>query len=156
MADLSIEYRGSTIRFNENSDEWSCLDHNASNPSLAKVKAKIDRILAAERKAKGGVAAIHISMSGAVDAGIVSRAENGYSGRPQVWARRVGFHNDKASRHKDALSDLVYDTPENRATLAQAAAIQKEAAAIAKKARELIASIPRVKVEEIAHLDLDD
>lgn len=155
MADLSIEYRGSTIRFNENSDEWSCLDHNASNPSLAKVKAKIDRILAAERKIKGGIPAIHISTSGAVDASILSRAEDGYLGRPQVWARRSVF-GGKASRHKDALGDLVHDTPENRATLAQAAEIQKEAAAIAKKARELIASIPRVKVEEIAHLDLDD
>ena len=155
MADLSIEYRGCTIRFNENSDEWSCLEHNASNPVLAKVKAKIDRILAAERKAKGGMAAIHISTQGAVDATIMARAEDGYLGRPQVWARRVKY-GGKVARHKDALGDLVHDTPENRAILVQAAEIHKEAAAIAKKARDLIASIPRVKVEEIAHFDFTD
>jgi hypothetical protein len=54
MSGISIEYRGHTIRWADNEDCWTCWDLGnkaKSSPKLSVIKAAIDKIYLAERKA---------------------------------------------------------------------------------------------------------
>lgn len=53
MSRITTEYRGYRIIWSDNADEWVSYDagKGISNPSLAKMKAAIDRIHLSERKA---------------------------------------------------------------------------------------------------------
>jgi len=51
MARPEVEYRGHIIFWSDNSDAWGCHEMQNYNPSLAKVKAAIDRFYLKQRKA---------------------------------------------------------------------------------------------------------
>lgn len=155
MADLSIEYRGSTIRFNENSDEWSCLDHNARNPSLAKLKDKISRVVSTSRKVEGGVKAVRLAYGErGIETEILARAEKTrFNGGEQVWVREKD--GAKFRRSKVALAE-IHDTPENWEVIQQANELDRQAKVLNDKATAMRQAIPRLKLDDLAGLATDE
>lgn len=169
---IETTYRDHTIRFNENTDEWSCYDVGSafSSPSLSKVKARIDKMYRDLRKS----AAIPcFELSG------------GYSDRPPrttegtlieylgpimerppynspspdlvlkgykvaVVATRGG--NKQAGRAEVKLHDLMPDTPEAHEALS-AARVAYEAVKVAVAAyKEAYDNIPRLTLDDIPDL----
>ena len=169
MTDISVEHRGYTIRFSENADEWSCNDVQTkdgrylSSPSLAKVRAGIDRMLLDVRKASA-VRAIEIGSSHhpsfveALITEFIKTVNNrDYKNRElppkhvvAVVSTRGG--DKKAARRLVTLNDLAPDTPEAHGAFEYFKAKEAEAATAAAVAREAFDGIPRMTLDMIEPL----
>ncbi len=161
---LEIEYRGHTVRYGENSDEWYCSDLGYSSEKLSSVKARIDKMYLDLRK-KSAVSCFEISSyRGAkkTPSSIVEYLKNNegkknWNSKPEpivhtvaVVARRDG--SDKASRREAKANELMPDTPEAHAAWAifeEKSELLKHAERAANKAFD---AIPRVTVDMMADL----
>lgn len=166
MSDLTTEYRGHSIRYGENSDEWYCGDWEITADKLSVVRKKIDAEYLKMRKA-AALECFELSSYNSepkiVAAQVIEYLKERWSrhwstGKDQTFeghevavvSKRQG--NEKASRRKTRLHDLMPDTPEAHAALAEAKrlyGLQKQAEAATQAA---IKAIPRVEVEMISDL----
>jgi len=170
---IEVEHRGYTIRFSENADEWSCLDvedikgRRVSSQSLSKVKAAIDKMLLDVRKANAvdcfELAGDHGWEPKATETRIIEYVEqkkdrvyNPKTGNSDLVAgahivgcvaRRNG--NKQAARRNVKLDDLMPDTPDAHAALAQAKAAHERKTLAEQEYRRAFAAIPRVTIDMI-------
>lgn len=163
---IETEYRGHTIRYNDNSDEWSCSDlgFRSSHQSLKKVKERIDKMYLDLRKA-AALPCYEISTYGdpskteaKITEYIGARFERDYKSNERklkgykvaVVAKRR--NNDKASRAEADLESLMPDTPEALAVFAEVEAAYEKVKAAKAVYDETVARLPRLTVDDIVEL----
>ncbi|RWI96392.1 MAG: hypothetical protein EOR22_06430 [Mesorhizobium sp.] len=173
MAEITTTYRGHEIRYGDNTDEWYCGDlesGNNSHVSLAKLKAKIDKMYLDLRK-QGAVKAFEIQGYGGdiprlAEATIVeylgqgktynSRTNHGSGGyvagphKIAVVATRRG--NERASRAEQTFDDIMPDTPEAHAAFAEAVRLAQLARAAQAAATAALKAVPRLSLDDIREL----
>ena len=140
---IEFEHNGYSIRFDERDDKWECYELKVASKSLKAVKAEINKIDADARRLEA-VRLIELrsyetrQMTGTLMAGESS-----------VWCMVKGRGNEAPRREKASLANLVLDTPENRAVIAQAQALARQARELGQARADLLAAIPRVTAEEL-------
>lgn len=164
----STEYRGYTIRYSENEDEWSCYDVGASHAKLSRVKAKIDEMHRKLRKANA-FHCLSVSSYGGANAceativeyiGPIREKAHSYQrvGDGEIIDHEVAFMSahfggsKKKSRQKGSLSKLVLNTPENMRRIDEANRLSDEAKALERQSQEIIKSLDRPHIDHIAEL----
>lgn len=166
---LSVEYRGYTIRYSENLDAWDsdAFDNSKySAPTLSKAKEKIDTLLREVRK-KAALECFEIEGGyqrpyQIRDATVIEYEGpkidgSSWSGKPRYVAdHTVGVvaarGGKRPARQNTHLSSLIYGTVEDQLKLDEANRLLDQAKALEAKAKELIAAIPRVRLEDIQEL----
>lgn len=167
MTDLRTEYRGYEIRYNDNSDEWTCSDIGRKNsaPTLSKMKANIDDYLRSIRK-EASVICYELSRHGGLK--LTEATVTEYIG-PKIdgssWGgtpRHVAGHkvavaakwsgNDKVSRREQSLSDCVPMTPEAAEAITEARRLEAIAKAATAAYEQAVAAIPRLTLEDVSGL----
>lgn len=172
MTEIKIEYRGYPIRYSENEDLWNCYDlgghgKDASEPSLSKLKARIDALILSERK-RGSVPCLILThnhhtfqidtIEGAITEYLGPKIERPYGQKERVVVeQRVAVSakrsaNSRVSRQDSPLSKHALITPEVDAALAEAnrlGVLAREANAAYKAAFD---AIPRVQIDDISAL----
>ncbi|TIT80123.1 MAG: hypothetical protein E5W57_04120 [Mesorhizobium sp.] len=169
MAEIETTYRGHLIRYGENSDEWYCSDlesGNNSHASLAKLKAKIDKMYLDLRK-KAAVKAFEINpgymgrlpecIEATVTEYLKTFTEKNWKGvegptRHKVAAVALRRDNDRASRAEKELANLMPDTPEAHAAYAEALRLYEVTKAAQLAADEAFKAIPRLSLDDIREL----
>ncbi|MER9652501.1 hypothetical protein NKJ26_03150 [Mesorhizobium sp. M0152] len=172
MAGIETTYRGHTISYGENSDEWYCadLDHGGnSHVSLAKLKAKIDKMYLDLRR-KAAVKAFEISsgpyerpsLNEATVIEYVGQAKTYNSRAPGGGRYELGAHkvaviatrhgNDRASRAEKEIQTLMPATPEAHAAFAEAIRLAEIARAAKTEADAALKAVPRLSLDDIAEL----
>jgi hypothetical protein len=167
---MSIEttYRGHTIRYNENSDEWYCGDVEGkySRAKLTNIKAAIDKMYLDRRK-RAAVKCIEVSHGGmrlfgrALDAMVVEYVGEVLTYDSKTGGKKFDHHKVAVSaqrtggtmtRATKSLDELAEDTPEVRAALEAYSKVYEEADALHRKAWEMYKAIPRLTIDKIAPL----
>lgn len=142
-------YRGYDIRFNENSDEWSCHTLNVSHAQLSVVKDMVGKIDAKARKLDG-IPVLVLDTHSAPTV-VPAQAQLLDADQKGVWVNLMTMsgpgYNRRAveKREKKDRSSLIEDTPENRATVEALAVRYKAAYAELSAIRAEGAAIPRWK-----------
>lgn len=163
MSSITTEYRGYSISYSENADEWNCYDCGVSHASLSKVKAKIDALHLKLRKTSS-VECLFLGegygRAGVTHATMIDYMGPEYtSGRwPEKEKTLVGHkvaamhrdaRKDRPTRQTGRLENYAPDTPEVREAVAawvQAEREEEEARQRKEKARN---AIPRMTLEMI-------
>lgn len=161
---MKTEYRGHTISYSENSDEWWCSDINYSNISMAKVKAKIDAMYLKLRK-ESAVPCYEINSHGGrsellTESTVIEYIKGIYrgdtwTGKPvtlvnhmvAVVAQRQG--STRAARREIELSRLAPATPETRAAADLVRQRHDEYLAAMKAYEAAVEAIPRLTIEDV-------
>ena len=171
---LSTEYRGYEIRYDQNGDVWRCYAADFSHLSLAKVKAKIDKLHLAIRKAAAFDCLFLGTRHGKPDP-VPSRAidykakrernRNQWKGGDQpeflvthhvaVMKEASRFGSEPGSKGKSwqRLGDLAPLGPETDATLAKVAECHAEVVAAEARRAEAWKLVPRIEVEDLGDLE---
>lgn len=157
-------YRGHKIRWSDNSDEWTCYDLSdkvRSSPKLSLIKAAIDRLYLAERKANA-VPCFEIGHDGTrTESNVVeylgAKIQRAWSGGEQrtehkvaVVATRKG--SERPSRREAKLDDLMPSNVDVDAAwlhYQSLRAIEKRAKAAADAA---LKAIPRLTLDDVTAL----
>lgn len=180
---IETTYRGYTIRFSENEDKWNCYEAKVSHASLAKVKAKIDKLHLAMRKAAafdclaipgyGTDDPAKITEARVIDYRLKRERNRGLWAKPDgpeffdthtVAIMSVRGLNSTAGRSWIEIEKLAPIGPETEAALEVVRARYAEAQAAEKALREAWAAVPRLTFEDVkalaeaadARLDEDD
>ena len=169
MAEIKTTYRGHEIAYGENSDEWYCRDLEAgggSHASLAKLKAKIDKMYLDLRK-KAAVKAFELGDGGwngkptinetTIIEYVKAFAEKDWKGVLGATRHKVAYvatrrGNERASRAEMELSALMPDTPEAHAAFTEAVRLAEIAAAAHKAAEAALKAVPRLTLDDIGEL----
>lgn len=137
---IQTDHNGYRITYSENADVWHCLELKLEAAKLSTLKSKINATLAQARKVESVPAFIAKNYQHHFEpCTIVSLDQGGEA----AWVM-VG-----KQRSKEALSDLVLDTPENREAMAAAQQLAKEAERawdLSRKARE---ALPRATASQL-------
>jgi len=168
MSDIKTEYRGYTIRYGGNSDEWQCLEVNYSSASLSKVKARIDKMYLDLRK-KSIVPVFEISRGGTHGAPLLTpssviefvktkverssyRQEAAQTEKHvvAVVAQRRG--SDRPSRREAEINDLMPCTLEAEKAWENYVSAHKAYFAAYQVAEQAFKDIPRVSLDDVAAL----
>lgn len=162
--DPTTVYRGHTIRWSDNSDEWTCYDLSdkvRSSPKLSRIKAAIDRLYLAERKANA-TPCYELSQHGKrIESTVVeylgARTKTSWTGnttttthKVAVVAKREG--SERPSRREAELTSLAPATPEVERAYSEYLALKAEAQAAADKADRAFKAIPRLSLDDIEAL----
>lgn len=149
MSRIEIEYNGFRVAYSENSEVWVCYDLNLEAEKLSGLKAKISKVMAEARRVEN-VPVIEIGFRN--EFAVVTLLDG-----DEVWIMKSGDDvsgkRNKTRREKVKMTDLVLDTPENRASIE---AFEKEVVRIRnleKANRERLASIPRVTSETLKSIN---
>lgn len=147
MSNLSVEHRGYSISFATNEEVWRCWTLDIEDKSLAKVKAKINKIERDLRNAEiKQIDAIAIETWHSFETiTILSLASEG-----AAW-----IMTKSGRREKKSLQRLALVTDENKATIKQIRELREEAARLGKHADKLVEAIPRVTVEALRALSIE-
>ena len=155
MTTLKTEHDGYELVYDDRDDVWWCRSLSLSNRSLKRLKAEIGKTLARSRR---------------LDNPALLFIERYHGGRPAtgtlidaggkaVWCMVKPRHNGDNTppeREKVPLSDLVLDTKENRARLAEARLLDAEAGALRETAKAIRAAIPRVTLADLRSIEEGD
>lgn len=168
MSHIKTEYRGHTIAYGGNSEEWHCLDVNFGSPSLSKVKARIDKMYLDMRKqsavdvfemSKGGVNSMPVLTPSLIVDFVGTKLEKSFYSRDAepvekhivaVAAQRA--HSTKVARREANINELMPSTPAAERAWGEyliACEGLRAAHAIAERAYR---AIPRVSLEDVAAL----
>lgn len=164
---MKTEYRGLTISYGDNTDQWNCFDIGYSNVSIGKVKARIDAWFLKIRKESAVPCFVLSDISSGLDKtegsiieyvraiekrswGLAKQEVIGIDHRVAVSALHLG--GGRKSRQELDLNKLMVDTPGAHAAFAKAqqlyGAVTKARAAYT----AAVEAIPRVGVESIQEL----
>jgi hypothetical protein len=164
---LSTEYRGYTIRYNDNSDEWTCADLGRKNsaPTLSKMKANIDDYLRSIRKEAAVIcyelnAHLSIKLTEATVTEYIGPTIDGSSwgSNPRhvsghkvaIAAKREG--NERIVRREGRLKDCVPMTEEAAQAITEAKRLERIAKAAQADYERAIKAIPRLTIDDVAGL----
>lgn len=173
---LETEHRGYTIRYSENGDEWTSYDAGTgmSAPTLSKLKEKIDRMIAAQKK-KTAVEFLVIeeAISGKRQTLLIDAKATGYAG-PKIESLNIysstqkvvkghkveavyvgrswGASNTKAARRVIDIEKCCPDTDATRAAVAEANRLGKLVEEAERAHRDAIKAIPRLTLSDIEEL----
>lgn len=153
---LKTEHQGYQIAYSENRDLWTCTELDLEDVSLAKLRAKINKVqLQARKEAATDVLVLGFrgkSIPGkAIDAKRAHRrGEMGDELMIGVMAER-GF-NEKPSKRWESLSDLAMPTPETFAAIEEALAATRAVQKASARAKEAWSRIPRATEADLAEL----
>lgn len=153
---MTFVYKDHEIHYDELTDEWSCPDWRLRNTALSKLKAAVDRKVAALRKANTfpcfTVPARDGHMSHVEIVGYIGPTTD-FRGRPQEAVNVILKRgNHKPERMTKMLADLCLLTPENEALLEQARTLDAQAYALRKKGEELRMQITPLTRDDIQKL----
>jgi len=160
---IETTHRGYRITYSENAEEWSCLDLSYSHPKLGTVRSRIDKLLLDERK-RAGVPCYRIeghrgtrTAASVVEFLKTTQHKSIYDRDKREDRHKVAIVSqpsgrERPSRSEAELSDLMPDTPEANAAFERAAELHRIANEAAKAAREALALIPRLTLDDIAEL----
>lgn len=166
MGDPVTTYRGHSIRWSDNSDEWVCYDLSdkvRSSPKLSLIKAAIDRMYLAERKSSA-VTCYELSYSGGqrTESNVVEylgeNREKSWS-RPDdvtvthkiaVVAKRSG--SERPSRRETELDKVMAVGLEADAAWAHFQELHRAAEKAKRAADDAHEALPRLALQEISAL----
>lgn len=142
-----VEHRGYVIGYSENEDVWRCWDIDFSSAKLSAVRQKIDALERGHRKFSRP--AIFVGYSDAPKPCVIVSLDED---RDRCWTTtdrqltdRYGRAVDgKLRRQKVSLSQIIDDTPENQALVAQLGALRRAAAEAQQAASAHNNAIPRL------------
>lgn len=164
MADPTCEYRGHTIRWSDNEDCWTCWDLSdkvRSSPKLSTIKAHIDKLYLAERKANA-TPCYELGRERRVESMVVEylgeRKEKSWrklgeftiTHRVAVVAKRD--KNDRPARKEATLPALSPVSPEADAAWQHYAVLAHELKLAERRAAEAFDALPRLKPEDVQKL----
>jgi hypothetical protein len=166
MSGVVTEYRGHKIRWSDNEDCWTCYDLSdkvRASPKLSAIKAAIDRLYLAERKAAGvGCWEISSHDGSRTPATVVEylgeKTEKSWSGRTPdriyhkvaVVAKRTA--SERPARRETSCDQLARLGAEFDAAWEIYANAFAERKAAQKREQEAFGALPRLQVEDIAKL----
>ncbi|KAB2776512.1 hypothetical protein F9L00_14350 [Brucella anthropi] len=168
MSHIKTEYRGHTIAYGENSDEWHCLDVNFASASLLKVKSRIDKMYLDMRKqsavdvfemSKGGVNSMPVLTPSLIVDFVKTKLEKSFYGRDAepvekhivaVAAQRA--HSTKVARREANINELMPSTPAAERAWGEYLIACEGLRAAHAKAERAYRAIPRVSLEDVAAL----
>lgn len=168
MSDIKTEYRGYTIRYGGNSDEWQCLDVNYSSASLSKVKARIDKMLLDLRKksivpvfeiGRGGTHGAPLRIPSSVIEFVETKVERGSYRKDAlqtekhivaVVAQRRG--SERASRREAEIEELMPCTAEAEAAWDNYVSAHNAYFTAFQVAEQAFKDIPRVSLDDVTAL----
>lgn len=169
MSDLRTDYKGYSIFYSENSDEWTSFDagDHMSAPTLSKMKEKIDRLALSIRKASStpcyeiqtGNGEFVLSL---VDSTVIEylgpRVERSWSGsKPDVIKHKIAIvgqrrGSERAARRETEITHVSPRTAEVEALVDEANRLG-QIAQHAKKAFEAAkARVPTMTIDMIPDL----
>lgn len=168
MVSIEVEYRGYTIRYSENGDEWVCYDiasgKAAAAPTLSKMKGKIDKYMLGIRK-ESAVTCLEIHSYGnlkfheanvieylgpRLDGGAWTSRERHVS--EQQVAVMAARDKERPSRQEIGLARLAPIGPETDAAIAEAQRLLVIADDANKAYAEAVKGIPRLTLADIEEL----
>lgn len=166
---IEVNHRGYTIHYNENTDEWCASGANMfSHAKLTTVRGKIDQMLRAERQASS-VPAFFIDADpfrgpqnpepATVIEYVRERWDRDYKTglnvmrghTVAVMAGGIGM-KDRKSRRDVNMESLMPANPEALAAYSNYLDIKHELQKLVVKARQAVAAVPRLTLEDIAEL----
>jgi hypothetical protein len=166
---IETEYRGYKITFSENADEWNCYAISFSHASLAKVRAKIDRIHLDMRKAAAFDCLYIGSAYGKPDDVTGARVidyrlcreknRSAWTGKgPDIIEKhevaamvKSGFA-DSAGKNWLKLQSLAPLGPETDAAMDRVREAQRKVEAAEKERAQAWASVPRLTFDDVTAL----
>lgn len=166
---LSVEYRGYTIRYSENEDVWNsdAFEYSKySAPTLSKAKERIDSMLRDVRK-KAALTCYRIDGGHQEPYRLRECTVIEYNGpkverpwqsskKPFISSQNVGVvsarDGRKAARSEMCLENLIHGTAEDQVKIDTANRFRAEARRLEEEAKTLLASIPRVSLDDIQEL----
>jgi hypothetical protein len=168
---LSIEYRGYSLRYDENQDTWTCYDCKVDALTLGKLKKKIDKLHLEARKA-AAVECVQVSASlynvprnKPVTPSTALLVE--YKGEKHSRSHRTGERssdghdvsymqhrerNERPSRMTAKLHTFAFLTPEVTEQYAAITKLRDDQIEIERQIAQAFALIPRLKIEDISGL----
>lgn len=155
-AEIETEHRGYKIRYAENQDVWRAYALDVEGATLTAVKRKIDAI---DRKARSteSIPVFKVGYRGALEAGVITaKVGKSATGRHIYWDAKdaVWFVNTGTkSRSRVELSDLIEDTPENRARLDDYVRACNEIKVLEARAIGIRDAIPRMSMDAVPAAD---
>lgn len=137
---LETEYLGRKVRFNEAEDQWECHDFGLENASLKALKAAILK-LDAESRRVGAFQAMYWpwASSSPKPCTVTLVADD----RTSAWVVV-----DKR-REKARISDLYWDSPENREIIAQAQRDREESRFLNDKAHKALSNMKKITLGDL-------
>ena len=160
---LTTTHKGKEIRFSEHTETWDCGDLNLSDPSLPKLRKKIDTAL---RRARSNAAYACLLMpspylsSAGGEVKPVAATVTEYLGTEKNY-KKVEQHKvavmavymgQKKTRQKKGLGDVIHDTDHNRCVLAEMARLQEVYNTTAKLYTEQAKLLTRVNMDDLTDL----
>jgi hypothetical protein len=157
-------YRGHKINWSDNSDEWTCYDLSdkvRSSPKLSLIRAAIDRLYLAERKANA-VPCFELGIHGDRTESHVSeylgpKIDRSWDGRETKTRHKVAVvavrsGSERPSRRELELTNLMASTPEAEAAWGHDRKLYVAEQEAKRAADEAWAAIPRLTLDQIAAL----
>lgn len=156
MSQITTTHRGHEIAYSENGDVWRCWAMDLEAPTLSKLKAKINKVIADGAKL-GNIAAYAFegSWSNSIDEVLITALSADKGDR--VWIIQPSLRNEGFMQRREVkLDELIPATEEARVAIQvwkSLVAAQEEARKAVKKARE---AIPRLTIEYLTGLKSED
>lgn len=156
MSQLSVKHNGFEITYSENEDVWRCWQADVQSPKLSVVKQKLNNIIAADRR----LDAVPVIVLGYDDTPVEGVATL-LVGEKGVWVKRMrrvyGTYSrgrNELGRVKEGLDNVILDTPENRALIAEFVRLHEAARNATDAARAAKRAIPRATREQLLKLKM--
>ena len=163
MGRMETEYRGHTIYYSENMDEWDTSDGLGSYKTLSNAKRAIDKMYLRMRKG-AAVEAFYVDSHGGtklIPVTIIDYKQpirdTSYSNNKgvvdhYVYAMGKRRHNERASRSQYRLHSLVLPHAGKDEWLAEVHAIEAEIETLKRKRAHVMGHMPRASIDDIADL----
>lgn len=160
---VTIEHNGYELRFWEDDESWSCQALELRASSLKALKAKIGKVEGAARKVS--IPVIVLGHNESVSRGTITmiakrkdwdidytKREGGFRRienrtLPTVWVNKV--RGNSVERKKVSLSSCIEPTEGNLVLIQAARDKFAEAKRIEDEAKEMLAKIPRLSIEDL-------
>lgn len=164
VSEVQTIYRGHTIRWSDNSDEWTCYDLSdkaRSSPKLSLIKASIDRLYLTERKSNA-IPCFEISHGGQRCESNVTEYlgpdhQRAYANVPEKVVHKVAVvatrsGSERPARRQTELGTLMPVSAEAEAAWAIYADLNAKAGEAVRLAREALDAVPRMTPDQIKPL----
>ncbi len=153
---MTIEHNGRDLTFREDDETWSCREMNMTAKSLKALKSKLDKFDGQARKVSAPVLVIdHWGKTERAEIVMIAKPKDWektyqgsrYVGVPSVWVTKV--NGNKVERSKQKLENCLAINTENQVILDSVTTKRNEIARLEGEAKALLASIPRITIEEL-------
>ena len=149
---IETEHNGYQIRFRQESDLWRCHDLDLQHEKLSSLKTLINKIETDLRRVSNVKAIVINGRWGKkFEYGVITLIASD----EDVWVNMVD--GNKGVRKKLSIENLTLNTPENVKAIKLAHNAEAASLEAQRKAREALAAIPRLTLEDLKGLaDVED